>query len=72
MYTVRHLAGLRCIGNELTTERGTAFSHQKEEVLRPDAVMDCGTLRKDSNAIGVVTVTVPVLKGSRTLGNAFS
>lgn len=67
----RHVAGLHCVGNELTTERVTEFSHQKEEVLRPDAVMDCSTLRKDSNAIGMVTVTVPALKGSRTPGTHF-
>ena len=67
-----HVAGLHFVGNEFTSEWITKFWHQKEEVLRPDLVMHCRTLWKDSNAIGLVTATASVLKGSFTPGIAFS
>lgn len=68
----RHVAGLYFLGNEFTSEWITKFSHQKEEVLRPDMVMHSRTLWKDSNAIGLVTVSAPVLEGPLTPGTAFS
>lgn len=68
---IRHVARLHFVGNEFTSEWITKFSHQKE-VLRPDVVMLCRMLCRDSSAAGRGALTAPVLKGSLIPGAAFS